>query len=54
MQGTGTDIEQTREGGPGMEHSVNEQEMVALGWLYIHLLNCNGLSVITILHQSLN
>jgi len=51
MQGTGTDIEK---GGPGMVHSVNKQEMVALGCLYIHLLNCNELSAITILHQSLN
>jgi len=51
MQRTATDIEK---GGSGMEHSVNKQEMVALGYLYIHLLNCNGLSVIVILHQSLN
>jgi len=51
MQRTATDVEK---GGQGMEHSVNKQEMVALGCLYIHLLKCNGLTVITILHQNLN
>jgi len=51
MQGTGTDIDK---GGPEMEHSVNKQEIVAQGYLYSHLLNCNGLSVIIIFHQSLN
>ena len=51
MQGNGADMEK---GGLRMEHSVNKLGMVALGCLYIHLLNCNGLSVITIFHQSLN